>query len=119
MMWPLGTLGRRPRRPGALARYDGPQIGGQNMARFKLPAFDAIYERLEALPDGPERDALFIARRAAWRSPTCRTSSTCNRIVTDMALPAADRLPPAVFWQDWWQYVDIDDGEPPQPQARA
>ena len=43
------------------------QIGGQNMARFKLPAMDVIYRRADTIPNGPERDALFLeAIQMAW-----------------------------------------------------
>ena len=33
----------------------GPNAGQNNDARFKLPAYDALYLRQRALPDGPER----------------------------------------------------------------
>ena len=75
-----------PDGQGALQRYYGPQTGGQNLARFKNAEFDAIYERMQSLPDGPERDALFRrakthrrrlhalqAHRAPRSPPTCGT----------------------------------------------
>ena len=68
----------RPPRPTArarLQRYDSRQIGGQNMARFRLPAFDALYDRMQALPDGPERDGAVPRGQAHRASPTCRTST--------------------------------------------
>jgi len=36
----------------------GPNADQSNDARFKLPAFDRLYERQRVLPDGPERLAL-------------------------------------------------------------
>ena len=45
MMWALGCSAAAPDGSAALARYDGRQVGGQNLARFKLPEFDALYER--------------------------------------------------------------------------
>ncbi|MDP2008061.1 MAG: ABC transporter substrate-binding protein [Rubrivivax sp.] len=36
----------------------GPNSGQSNDARFRLPAFDRLYERQRMLPDGPERLAL-------------------------------------------------------------
>jgi ABC-type transport system substrate-binding protein len=36
----------------------GPNADQSNDARFKLPAFDSLYERQRVLPDGPERLAL-------------------------------------------------------------
>ncbi len=35
----------------------GGAIGGDNISRFKLPAYDRLYERQAELPDGPERMA--------------------------------------------------------------
>jgi ABC-type transport system substrate-binding protein len=37
----------------------GPNTGGENNARFKLPAFDALYDEARKLPDSPERTKLF------------------------------------------------------------
>ncbi len=57
-----GRWAARRRRPTARARfqrYDSRQIGGQNMARVRLPALDKLYDRLQTLPDGPERLAVF------------------------------------------------------------
>ena len=56
MVWSVGSSAAGSDGQGALARYDSRQIGGQNMARFKWPAFDAIYDRMQSIPDGPERD---------------------------------------------------------------
>ena len=36
----------------------GPNAAESNDPRFSLPAFDRLFERQRALPDGPERDAL-------------------------------------------------------------
>ena len=36
----------------------GPNADQSNDARFKLPAYDRLYERQRVLPDGPERLAL-------------------------------------------------------------
>ena len=71
-LWAVGLYAAGPDGGSALQRYDSKQIGGQNMARFKMPAVDELYQRMQELPDGPERDALFArARRSS--SPTCRT----------------------------------------------
>ena len=95
---------------GALARYDSKQIGAYNMARFKLPEFDRIIERMRILPDGPERAALFDRARqlaVAYMPYKFRV----NRVITDMSAARLIGYRRPVFWQDWWQYVDIDDSE--------
>jgi ABC-type oligopeptide transport system substrate-binding subunit len=51
----------------------GPNTGSANRARFKLPAYDALYEKALTLPDGPERNQLYhemcrlLVAYAPWR----------------------------------------------------
>jgi len=52
-MWSLGSTSSTPDAQGALEPMYGPSIGQANYAKFKLPAFDAIYQRMLDLPDGP------------------------------------------------------------------
>jgi ABC-type transport system substrate-binding protein len=107
-MWTVGSQADAPDSIGALARYDSRQIGGQNMARFRLPAFDALYDRANAIADGPERQALF-GRAQALALAYMPYKYTLNRISTDMAQPWLIGYRHPVFWTDWWQYVDIDE----------
>ena len=106
-MWTVGSQADAPDAVGALARYDSRQIGGQNMARFRLPAFDALYDRVQSIADGPERAALFEqAQKLALAYMPYKY--TLNRISTDMTQPWLIGYRHPVFWTDWWQYVDID-----------
>ena len=107
-MWALGLSAAAPDSGGSYARYDSRQIGGQNLSRVKLPALDAVYDKLVMLPDGPERAAAFkeADRLAVAYMPY---KFTLNRVSIDMAQPQLVGYRRAVFWQDWWQYVDIDD----------
>jgi ABC-type transport system substrate-binding protein len=92
----------------SLARYHSRQIGGQNMARFKLAEMDVIYERLQILPDGPEREALFEqAKKLAIAYMPYKVRM--NRVSTDMIQPWVIGYRRPVFWNEWWHYVDIDD----------
>ena len=109
MMWGVGWSAgdaRRRQLPGAAAT--APTRARPNHARFDLPAFDALYERSSALPDGPERAALMRRGQAARWSPTCRTRSTSHRIVTDLAQPWVVGYRRTVFVREFWHYVDID-----------
>jgi ABC-type transport system substrate-binding protein len=118
MMWPVATSAAGLDGLGALARYDSTQIGGQNMARFKMPAMDAIYRKLDTIPDGPERDTLFkeaISLSIAYMPYKFRL----NRIVTDMSYPRLVGYRRPVFWQEWWHYVDIVDGPSTPASAKA
>jgi ABC-type transport system substrate-binding protein len=107
-MWGLGLLASSPDSSGSYARFDSRQIGGQNLARVRLPAFDALYDKLQLLPDGPERTAAFreAERLAVAYMPY---KFTLNRLSIDMTQPQVVGYRRTVFWQDWWQYVDIDE----------
>jgi ABC-type transport system substrate-binding protein len=114
MIWSLGGSAAGSDGQGALARFDSRQIGGQNMARFRLPAFDAIFARMEMIPDGPERDELFDkAKRLAVAYMPYKMR--VNRILTDMSYPWLIGYRRPVFWQEWWMYVDIDPALMPKP----
>jgi ABC-type transport system substrate-binding protein len=107
MAWRVGASAAAADGQGSLMRYHGKQIGGQNMARFRLPEFDAIYERMEVLPDGPERETLF--RRAKELAVAYAPyKSLVHRIISDMAQPWLIGYRRPLFWQAWWQQVDID-----------
>jgi ABC-type transport system substrate-binding protein len=106
-MWGLGTMAADPDGQGAFQRFHSKQMGGQNLARFKMPQLDAIYDKLTVMPDGPERRALFEeAKRLAIVYAPYKTH--VHRIVTDMAQPWVIGYRRPLFWQDYWQYLDID-----------
>ena len=113
-MWSLGGSADLPDSIGALARYDSREFGGQNMGRFKMPEFDKLYDRLQSLPDGPERAALFEqAQKIALAYMPYKFK--LNRLSTDMSYPQLIGYRHPVFWQEFWHYVDIDDSlRPPR-----
>ena len=89
-------------------------MGGQNLARFRNARFDEMYTRMQALPDGPERLALFneaLRIMLAYMPYKYHV----HRIYTDLAQPWLHgyRRPP--YWLRWWDQVDID----PAAQAQA
>jgi ABC-type transport system substrate-binding protein len=109
MMWGVGSAAAGPDGQGGLQRYHGKQVGGQNLARFRLSAFDAIYERMEVIPDGPERLALFEqAKKLAVAYAPYKT--LVHRVVSDMVQPQLVGYRRPLFWQDWWHMVDIEPG---------
>lgn len=107
MAWRVGSSAAAGDGQGSLQRYHSKQIGGQNMARFSLPEFDAIYERMEVIPDGPERQALFD-RAKTLAVAYAPYKSLVHRIMSDMAQPWLIGYRRPLFWQDWWHQVDID-----------
>jgi ABC-type transport system substrate-binding protein len=107
MVWAVGSSASTPDGQGALERDYGPASGGANLARFKLPAFDRLYERMKGLPDGPERQALFTEANnllVAYAPYKVHV----HRIVTDLWQPWLVGYRRPLFWQDFWQYVDVD-----------
>ena len=106
-VWGLASSAADPDGQGALARFHGPQSGSQNLARFKNAELDAIYDKMEALPDGPERLELF--RRAKMIAVAYAPyKSTVHRISTDMLHPWVIGFRRPLFWQEWWHMVDIE-----------
>jgi ABC-type transport system substrate-binding protein len=112
-MWSLGYYASGSDGGDSLTSYHSPEIGGQNFARFRLPAFDALFERAQTLPDGPEREALLrqATRLAVAYMPY---KYKLDRITTDMTQPWVIGFRRPLFWGEWWQYVDIDDTQRPK-----
>jgi ABC-type transport system substrate-binding protein len=106
-MWMLGDSAAEPDGQDALRRWYGPESGQGNLARFRLPAFDAIMDRMQSLPDGPERDALFLEckKLAAAYMPY---KVLVHRIANELLHPWVSGYRRAPFWNDWWHMVDVD-----------
>ncbi len=112
MMWSLSVQAADPDGLGTFQRYHSKQIGGQNMARFRLPEMDALYERMDMLPEGPERAGLFEqAKRIAVVYAPYKTH--VHRYMNDMAQPWLIGYRRPLFWTDFWQYLDVDTGKLP------
>jgi ABC-type transport system substrate-binding protein len=107
MIWTLGSSAQAPDGQDALARAYSPMWGAVNFARFKLDAFDRIYEKMIVLPDGPERLALFHeAKRLTVAYMPYKV--TVNRMATDLTHPWLTGFRRPQFWNEWWHLVDID-----------
>ncbi len=108
MMWGVGLSAASPDGQGVFGRGYSPDIGGQNLARFKRAEFDRVYEQMKKIPDGPERLALFREANKmmiAWAPYKFHV----HRIISDLMQPWVHgyRRPP--FWSEWWHYVDVDE----------
>ena len=112
MMWRVGTSASGTDGAAVLQRLYGPQAGQGNLARFRLPEFDAAYEQLVALPDGPERLAMFD--KAKRLSIAYAPYKVLLHQYTDVvAHPWLDGYRRPLFWNDWWQMADIDMAQRP------
>jgi ABC-type transport system substrate-binding protein len=106
-MWSLGSTATRPDAQLALEYMYSPSIGSSNLARFKLPAFDALYERMLLLPDGPERAALFreASKLVVAYMPY---KMHVHRVYNDLAQPWITGYRQPLFRNEIWQYVEVD-----------
>ena len=108
MIWGVGSSASQPDGLSSLQRLYGPAGGGQNLSRFKSPEFDKLYDELQGMADGPEREALFLqAKRIGVTYMPYKNHA--HRIISDLAQPWLIGYRRALFWQDWWQFVDIDE----------
>jgi len=113
-MWGLSWSADYPDGENLLALGYSPSAGQSNKARFKLPAFDALYERQHTLPDGPERlKAMQDAERLMVAYMPYKLD--VHRIFTDLAQPWLVGFDRNIYLRDFWTYVDIDAAA----QARA
>jgi ABC-type transport system substrate-binding protein len=107
-IWSLASSAAAPDGQDALGFFYSERIGGQNYARVNLKAFDDLYERTNALPDGPERLELFteLKRLGAAYAPYRPRG---HRIITDLAHAQLLGYRRPQFWSNFWEYVDIDE----------
>jgi ABC-type transport system substrate-binding protein len=109
-MWGLGWSATVPDADAFFVMLYGPNGGQANHSRFDVPEFNRLYERSKAMPDGPERDAVYREMNrlflvyAPWRLGT-------HRIYTDMWHPWTVGFRRHPVMRSWWKYIDIDDGK--------
>jgi ABC-type transport system substrate-binding protein len=110
MVWQLGGTNAAPDFQDSLQNLYGPAAGGQNLSRFKSAKFDALYRRLQSLPDGPERLATL---QEALDIITAYMPQKYNvhRIVTYLMQPRLLGFRAPLYGSQFWQYVDIDDSQ--------
>jgi len=111
-MWFVGSSAASADGQGSLERAYGPASGGANLSRFRLAAFDQVYDHMKVLPDGPERNALFTQAKMLIDA-YAPYKYHVHRIVTDLSQPWLVGYRRPLFWQEFWQYVDIDTAKLP------
>jgi len=107
-MWFLGNISTTTEGFGFLALLYGGHAGFSNLARFKLPAFDRLYEEARAMPDGPERTKILqrmselVTIYAPWNLHAYRYENVLVQPwLAGYKYNAFDRHP--------WVYYDVDD----------
>jgi len=85
----------------------GPNAGQANYSRFALPQFDRLYEETAAMPDSPQRNALYrkmsnlVLVYAPWRLAV-------HRLQNHLIHPWVSGYKKHPFVQTHWRYLDID-----------
>ena len=86
----------------------GPNAGQENQARFKLPAFDKLYDQARTLTDSPARIRLFdkmteiVLAYAPWRLSE-------HRLEDHLLQPWVRYYKPHPIRSQVWQFLDIDE----------
>src|SRR6266542_3885701 len=106
-MWSLGNISFTTEAFGFFDLLYGPRSGVTNLARFKLPEFDKLYDQARQLPDSPERTRLFeqmsqlVTAYAPWKLDAYRYE-------TVLVYPWVLGYKYNAFDQYPWPYLDLD-----------
>jgi len=106
-MWSLGNISNTTEGFGFLDLLYGPHSGVTNLARFRLPEYDKLYDQARQLPDSPERTRLFqrmsqlVTAYAPWKLDAFRYE-------TVVVYPWVLGYKHNVFDQYPWKYLDVD-----------
>jgi ABC-type transport system substrate-binding protein len=84
----------------------GPNIGQANDSRFKLPAFDALFDEARKLPDGPARTALF-SRMTDLVVAYAPFRMMYHLLEDPVAQPWVHNYVPHPIRSQGWMYVDV------------
>ena len=106
MMWGVGYSATSPDGEDMLSMAYGPNAGSANHARFALPAFDRLYERIQVLLDGDER-ARLMREASRLMIAYMPYKVHTHRIRTTLVQPWVQGVRPHPFARDFWQYVEV------------
>ncbi len=109
MFWQLGNAASVPDADSSLQNLFGPNAGYKgNLARFKLPEFDRLFDKARTMPDSPERTRVYnemsklVVAYAPWKVNT-------HRIRTDLWYPYVIGYRRQLIQStNFWKYIDID-----------
>ncbi len=107
MIWLLGWSAGGTDPDSFLGLGYSKNIGASNFARFKLPAYDRLYEQQKQMPDGPERNAVIREMQrmfVAWMPYKIHG----HRFVNDVSHPWLIGYRRHPFGRDFFKWIDID-----------
>ncbi len=85
----------------------GPNAEQSNDARFKLPAFDRLYEKQSGMPNGPERLAMMREAQKLMLAYVPYIAHV-HPIDTDLSHAPVRHLIRHPFKSTWWHFTDLD-----------
>jgi ABC-type transport system substrate-binding protein len=109
-MFTLGNISTTPEGFGFLGLLYGQNSGFSNLARFRLPEFDKLYEQARAMPDGPAREKVMqkmnelVTVYAPW-------NITVFRYENVMVHPWITSYKYSGYTQHPWPYLDVDNAK--------
>jgi ABC-type transport system substrate-binding protein len=112
MLWRVGSSASVTDGQEVLQRAYGPSAGQANLASFKLPAFDAIYDQTLNMPDGPERNAL-LQKAAKLLIAYGPYKVYLFQYADLLAQPWLHGYRRPLFWNQFWHMVDVDMSQRP------
>jgi ABC-type transport system substrate-binding protein len=111
-MWRLGLSATVLDSDDSLKLGYGPAKGENNLARFDLPAFNALYEQQRVLPDGPERLEVMAQARKLLIAYMPYKAHT-HRISTDLMQAWVIGYKRHPFQREFFKFLDIDNSKRP------
>lgn len=106
MIWFLSWNADGPDGDAFLRLGYGPAIGGDNLSRFDMPAFNTLYERQSELPDGPERQAA-MAEANRLLLAYMPMKAHVHRLQVALHWPRLQGYLPHPFLRPFHAYVDV------------
>jgi len=105
--WRLGNINTTPEGFGFHGLLYGAHAGFSNLARFKLPEYDRLFEQARAMPDSPERTKL-LRRMSEIVSAYAPWVLTAFRIENVVVQPWVVGYKYNPTYQYPFRYLDID-----------
>ena len=109
-MFTLGNINTTPEGFGFLGLLYGPNGGFSNLARFRLPEYDKLYEQARSMPYGSERERVMqrmnelVTAYAPW-------NITVFRYENILVQPWITSFKYSGYNQHPWPYLDVDPGK--------
>jgi ABC-type transport system substrate-binding protein len=106
MVWFLSWNADAPDGDAFLRLGYGPAIGGDNLSRFNMPAFNTLYERQSELPDSAERQAA-MAEANRLLLAYLPMKAHVHRLQVNLHWPRLQGFRPHPFLRPFHAFVDV------------